>query len=109
MLHPLITIITTVGTAQQASQVAKALLDARLAACVQIDGPLRSLYRWQGKSCDETEYRLNCKTLPGLRENVIQLIRSCHPYELPEVLVVAGESLHDYAKWVAEQVAQEAE
>jgi periplasmic divalent cation tolerance protein len=80
-----------------------------LAACVQIDGPLRSFYRWQGQLCDETEYRLNCKTLPSLREKVIQLIRSCHPYELPEVLVVAGESLPDYAKWVAEQVAHEAE
>lgn len=107
MLHPLVTIITTVGSAEQAEQLAKALIEARLVACVQIDGPLRSVYRWQGQVCDDAEFRLNCKTVASLREIVVQFLRSRHPYELPEVLVVVSESSPDYASWVADQVLRE--
>lgn len=104
MFHEISTVTTTVGSGEQAEQMAKRLVDSRLAACVQIDGPIQSIYRWQAVIQDDREYRLVCKTLPSAVASLVELVRSQHPYEVPEILVLRCECSADYAQWLADQI-----
>ncbi|NNU44395.1 divalent-cation tolerance protein CutA [Ramlibacter montanisoli] len=79
---------TTVGSRADADQLGRAILARRLAACVQIEEGLTSLYRWQGKECADPEVRLTIKTLPGCEAALQDLFREEHPYEVPQFLVV---------------------
>ena len=100
-----IQIVTTTATQADADKIAAALVEQRLAACVQISGPIRSCYRWQGVVETAEEWRCTIKTAAGLYEQVEQAIRVLHPYQVPEILatpVVAGS--HSYLEWLAEQV-----
>jgi periplasmic divalent cation tolerance protein len=68
-------------------------LQARLAACVQVEEGLTSFYRWQGRECEDAEVRLTIKTLPACAQALQALFREQHPYELPQFTTVthAGE------------------
>ena len=105
----IVSVTTTVGSAEQAQQLADRLLQARLAGCVQIDGPLRSLYRWQGAVCNEIEYRLTCKTLPPWGDALLVELRQAHPYELPQLLSCPCEASAEYAAWLRQQLRPESE
>jgi periplasmic divalent cation tolerance protein len=105
MLYTISTVSTTLGTQEQAQALAEQVVESRTAACVQIDGPIHSVYRWKGKLCSETEYRLTLKTLPALVDNLIEHVRKLHPYQIPELLVSSGKVSADYFGWVQEQVA----
>lgn len=86
--------------------VADALLEPRLAACVQVLGPMTSRYWWEGKREESTEWLLLAKTRDDLVERVVQAVRAAHPYDVPEVLatpVEGGEP--DYLRWVADETA----
>jgi periplasmic divalent cation tolerance protein len=90
--------------ADAAGRIADALVDERLAACVNLLPGLRSVYRWQGRVERADEVLLLAKTTreryPALEARVLAL----HPYELPELLAVeAGAGLPDYLRWVADQ------
>lgn len=96
-----IQIITTTATREEALQLARALVEQRLAACVQIDGPLTSVYRWQGAVEEAQEWRCLIKTGAALYPQVEAAIRALHSYETPEILavpVVAGNA--DYLAWL---------
>ena len=97
-------ISTTLGNAEAAQHLAKRIVEAKLAACVQIDGPIQSVYRWKGQLCTDDEYRLSCKTLPSLRSQALQFLRQNHSYELPELIVAEVEASQDYWQWLSEQV-----
>lgn len=91
----------TCPDADTASRIARALVESRLAACVNIVPGLRSFYRWQGAIQDEAECLLLIKTQAARIAPVTESIRALHPYELPEVIavpVVAG--LAPYLDWV---------
>lgn len=79
-------VITTVGTEEQAMEIAEELVARRQAACVNIVPGLRSFYRWQGKICQDTEFMLIAKTLESEFEAVKGTIGELHSYELPEIL-----------------------
>lgn len=100
-----IQIITTTETEQDAQAIATALIERRLAACVQIAGPIRSTYRWKDKVETSREWQCVAKTRRDLYERVEEAIKSLHPYEVPEILAVpivaASES---YRRWIDEQV-----
>ncbi len=84
-----------------AQGIARALVEQRLAACVNIVPGLRSIYRWKGELQDDAECLLLIKTRAARVKAVSETIRSLHPYELPEVIavpVVAG--LAPYLDWV---------
>ena len=100
-----IQIVTTVGDAAGAERLAHALVDRRLAACAQIDGPLVSVYRWQGSVETAQEWRVTFKTAECCRSAAEMAIRQLHPYDVPEILVVpiAGGS-PDYLAWLSQQV-----
>jgi periplasmic divalent cation tolerance protein len=109
MLHEICTVSTTVSSIEQAKQLARMLVDSRLVACVQIDGPIESIYRWQGEVQDDCEFRLVCKTLPSMVGSLIDSLRSQHPYDVPELLVLRCECSAQYARWLADQVSSSKE
>ena len=95
---------TTVSQQEQARTIAKALLERRVAACVQIDGPIESHYCWDGRVCCETEYRLVIKTSVEQQTRLKEVLRELHPYEVPQVVTVRSVDVDgDYARWVDEQ------
>lgn len=98
-------VMTSVGTEQQAVEISEELIARRLATCVNIVPCLRSIYRWKGKVCEDTEYLLLVKTPERLFEEVSAAIREYHSYELPEILalpVTAAET--NFHQWVLQMV-----
>jgi len=81
-----IVVVTTVGTEDQANLIAEELVVRRQASCVNVVPGIRSLYRWQGKICRDSEHLLLIKTLETEYEAVAATIRELHSYELPEIL-----------------------
>jgi periplasmic divalent cation tolerance protein len=105
-LEKITLIMTSVGTEQQAVEISEELISRRLATCVNIVPCLRSIYRWKGKVCEDTEYLLLIKTPERLFNEVSEAIREFHSYELPEILalpVSAAES--NFHQWVLQMVA----
>jgi periplasmic divalent cation tolerance protein len=100
-----IQVVTTVGSEEEAEAIAAALLDARLAACVQTLGPITSSYVWRGERQRATEWQCLAKTERRLYERVEAAIRAAHSYEEPEILaipVLAGSA--GYLRWVGENL-----
>jgi len=96
---------TTTSTSEEAEAIALALLEQRLAACVQIIPQVRSLYRWQGKVEQADEWLCLAKTRRSLLLQVEAEICRQHSYECPEIVVVpiiAGSAA--YLKWLGGQV-----
>jgi len=104
-LEKITLVMTSVGTEQQAVEISEELIARRLATCINIVPCLRSIYRWKGKVCEDTEYLLLIKTPAKLFEDVSSAIREFHSYELPEILAMpvsaAEESFH---RWVLQMV-----
>lgn len=99
-------VVTTTDTKALAETIGRALVERRLAACVQIVGRIESIYRWEGRIESAEEWQCWIKTTRDRFPAVEQAIRELHTYTVPEILaipVVAGAA--DYLKWLAEQVA----
>jgi periplasmic divalent cation tolerance protein len=84
--HELIVVVTSVGTEEQALDVAHALVRGKRAACVNIVPNVHSIYRWKGRVCDDGEMLLIIKTRASNFEAVRETIHKVNTYELPEVL-----------------------
>lgn len=96
---------TTVATEADATSMARALIEAKLAACVQITGPVTACYRWKGKLQMDTEYRLAVKFPHSHTESLEYWLRTNHPYDSPQWVVVAASSaLPEYAQWVDDSI-----
>jgi periplasmic divalent cation tolerance protein len=98
-------VLTTVGPEFDAAALARALVEARLAACVNIVERIRSVYRWEGRVEDDAEQLLIIKTadarLDALRE---ELFRQ-HPYEVPEFVVLpVGGTTEAYGAWLLDSL-----
>lgn len=98
-------IVTTVADKAAAVTLARGLVERRLAACVQIDGPIESVYRWKGTIEQAAEWRLTLKTTSAAAPRAIASLRRDHPYDEPEILVlpVSGGS-EGYLRWLADEV-----
>jgi periplasmic divalent cation tolerance protein len=79
-------VVTTVGNEEQANLLARELVARRHAACVNIVGGVRSVYRWDGRICKDSEYLLVIKTRPDEYPAVEATVRELNSYELPEIL-----------------------
>lgn len=93
---------TTLPSEAQAQQVAQALVNVGLAACVQVSA-VHSSYRWQGKVCSEPEWQLGIKTHASNWPALCDWLRQHHPHALPELIalpLVAGDAA--YLQWVAD-------
>lgn len=100
----IVIVFTTVADDERAEQLARRLVDERLAACVNLHPPMSSLYRWQGKLEHDSERQMVIKTtrdrVPALEARLTQL----HAYELPEFLVVSvADASTAYLKWVKDE------
>ena len=95
-------VFTTLPTADKAAEVAKLLVEERLAACANLLPAVRSIYHWQGKLHDENEVLVLLKTRAEHLERLKLRILELHPYELPEVLAVPVEAGYQpYLDWLA--------
>jgi periplasmic divalent cation tolerance protein len=91
---------TTVATAPEAEELARALVAGSLAVCVQVEGPLRSHYVWEGKLESAEEYRLTLKCLDGDLPALEAAVLARHPYAVPEWVVVdACQVGEKYLSW----------
>ena len=100
-----IQVLTTVEQKADAEKIAKTLVEKRLAACVQIIGPLTSYFHWQGKMDSAQEYLCLIKSREDLFAELETVIKELHPYEIPEVLgIPIKKGGKDYLNWMAAQL-----
>ena len=101
----LIAVLTTIDSEEGARQIAAALVDRKLAACVQVSR-IESFYSWEGKTQNDAEYRLVIKTSAERYEDVEAAILQLHSYELPAIYSVDLARVHTpYAEWVRDNSA----
>ena len=100
--------ITTTSRRDVARRIARALVDLRLAACVQIVGPIESIYRWQGRIETAREWLCLIKTTRARFREVAAAIEALHPYDTPEIValpITVGSQR--YLEWLAASVRRE--
>lgn len=99
-------VLTNLPDAGAARKLADFLVERRVAACVNILAPCRSVYRWQGRVEDAEEVPLLIKTTAARYAELETAIRERHPYELPEIIAVpVSHGLPGYLAWVAAETA----
>jgi periplasmic divalent cation tolerance protein len=97
----LLVVITSVGTEEQAIDIAHALIRNRQAACVNLMPNVHSIYRWKGRVCDDGEFLLFIKTRAREFDGVRETIQKMNTYELPEVLAYrVDDSSPAFAAWI---------
>jgi periplasmic divalent cation tolerance protein len=101
----LILILTTMPDDNRADELAMTLVGEGLAACVNVHGPMTSIYRWKGEIEHETERQVVVKTTRARLPAIEARLRALHPYELPELVVIAADSSDAYGKWVMEMTS----
>ena len=99
--YSLLVVITSLPSLEQAQTIARQLVENRLAACVQIQQGVNSIYRWDGKICEENEVLLSAKTSRVLWEEIRGFIQNNHPYDLPEIIAFTpADYEQQYGQWV---------
>lgn len=103
---PIVMVWTTVGSHPDAEKLATDLVGNRLAACVQIDGPVTSIYRWKASIETESEVRLLIKTTQDSVGNLQRWFIENHPYEEPQLVVTPVKTASPtYTQWVIDQTS----
>jgi periplasmic divalent cation tolerance protein len=98
-----IVVLVTCGSEEEAMKIANSLVEERLAACVNIISPVRSIYRWEGKISDEREWLLIMKTQKKRFEDLEKKVKSLHSYSVPEIIALpVVEGFASYLKWLEE-------
>ncbi len=98
-------VLTTTGSREEAERIAQALVERRLAACVNLVGPIASVYRWQEKVEKAEEFLLLIKTNAESFPDVRDAIEDMHSYELPECIALAIEAGGaEYLDWIGDSV-----
>ncbi len=101
-------VIVTCANEDQAAAISRSLVSERLAACVNLIGPIRSIYRWRDKIEDDREVLLLIKTRATLVGRLERRIRELHTYEVPEVMALRfHEGSGAYLAWLLEATATE--
>ena len=95
-------ILTTTGSEEEGEHIAEALIERRQASCVNLIRDVRSIFRWRGETCRESETLLLVKTLPEKYSEVAASIRELHSYDLPEILALPIEEGDEgFLEWMA--------
>ncbi len=101
MTDALVVLVTT-PSPERAAEIARALVEERLAACGNVVPGLRSIYRWEGKVHDDAEALLVLKTTRARFEALRDRVLALHPYEVPEVIALPVEAGNArYLEWIA--------
>jgi len=102
-MGPYILCLVTIDDLDRGVVIARALVEQKLAACVNIAPEIRSIYFWKGQVCDETERLLIVKTRQSLFPDVQRIVREMHPYEVPEIIsFIIQDGLPEYLGWIDE-------
>lgn len=106
-MNAVLLVLTNLPDRASADRLAAALVDARLAACVNILAPCRSVYRWKEAVEEADEIPLLIKTTESGYAALEAAIRAQHPYEVPEIIAIpVARGLPDYLAWVAAETSQ---
>ena len=108
MMEGYIQVVTAIAKRENAEKIANALVEKRLAACVQILGPIVSTYWWKDNIETAEEWLCVIKSKKDVYEELEKSIKEIHPYETPEIFalpVVAGSK--DYLKWLSNEVKKQ--
>ena len=97
----MVIVLTTMPDDHRAEELARLLVDERLAACVNVHAPMQSTYRWKGGIESDPERQLVIKTCQERVAALEARVRALHPYELPEFIVLGAEASAAYAAWVS--------
>ena len=104
--NDVLVVLTTVGSVDEASSIARHLVERKLAACVNIVPGIRSIYAWQGEICDDGELLLVTKTTRGRFDALSAAIRATHSYDVPEIVAVPADAVDPaYATWLRDAVS----
>ncbi|HEY8425909.1 MAG TPA: divalent-cation tolerance protein CutA [Limnochordales bacterium] len=102
-MAPAYLVYITTADEEQARRIGRALVERRLAACVNIVPSIRSIYWWQGQMVEEGEALLLVKTLEPALDRIEQTVRELHSYTVPAISAVPVERLHGpYLRWMHE-------
>ncbi len=107
-MSDLVEVTTTLPTREAALELARKLVEGKIVACVQVYGPMTSVYSWKGQMHEDSEWKLVAKTLQSQSLETMEQIRSWHSYETPEILVLPViQSSLGYEQWVKDSVSRE--
>ncbi len=100
-----IQVLTSIDSRERAEEISRKLLEMRLAACVQIIGPVKSMYWWRGVIEESNEWLCFIKTRGDLYKQVEEMIRSLHGYEVPEIIVLPIiQGFYKYLEWMSNEL-----
>ena len=98
-------VLTTTPNLNEAESLARKIIEAKLAACVQVLPAMKSFYFWEGAVQAETEHLLLIKTLSGKYDELEKFIQTNHSYEVPEIVGLAAENVSaKYLSWISNYV-----
>ena len=101
----LLLVVTSLPNEETAKALAHILIEKNLAACVQLMNGLQSIYRWEGRLCEEQEILLSAKTLVSKWPEILSIIQENHPYDLPEILAFSPEQYsQQYGDWIQAEI-----
>ncbi|MBU3621367.1 divalent-cation tolerance protein CutA [Polynucleobacter sp. CS-Odin-A6] len=104
-LSEILIVVTSFSRLEDAQVMARQLIEHRLAACVQMQQGIHSIYRWEGQICEEFEVLLSAKTVLDKWDEIAHFIESQHPYDLPELIAYTPEKYSaQYGNWVEAEV-----
>ncbi|MGW0928645.1 divalent-cation tolerance protein CutA [Streptomyces sp. NPDC002644] len=102
-----LTVLTTTDSPEKAEALARGAVEARVAACAQVSGPVTSVYRWKGAVETAAEWQVLFKTTAARYQALEAHLREAHDYETPEIVatpIVAGHA--EYLRWIEEEAAE---
>lgn len=98
-------VLSTVGSTEEARVISRALVERQLAACVNIIGPIQSVYRWKDAVEESQEYLLVIKTTAAMFPRLGDELKQLHSYEVPECIAIdIADGIPAYLEWIAESV-----
>ncbi len=106
-MNGFVQVVTTIDSRERATGIARLLVERKLAACVQVTGPIFSTYRWKGEVETAEEWLCTIKTKGELYECVEKAIKDAHPYEVPEIVcfpILAGS--REYLAWISGETGE---
>jgi periplasmic divalent cation tolerance protein len=102
-----IVVFVSVSNEGESLKIARTIVQEKLAACANLFPRIRSIYRWEGKICDEPEWYLIIKTRRALFPLLQERIKALHSYEVPEIIALAiVEGLPSYLDWIGKETEQ---
>lgn len=98
-------VVTTTDSREAADELARGAVQARVAACAQVLGPLASTYWWEGSVATDEEWQVQFKTTAGAYSGLEEYLRTQHSYDVPEILCLPVTAGHRrYLEWVDSEV-----